>query len=239
MKMRHFLASTCIVLIICGCAASPEDASEARDYLVWHEGDRIVYRGAMREAAVEEVANLLEARGDAVEWLWIESPGGDVMVGLDLGELVFEHGLNVKVFNTGCHSSCANYVFTAGRHKVIEDGSIVTWHGSALQRNWNVSTRRVSRTPGSSPRHYFKKWETRQEAFYERVGVDARITIVGQDLRCECVWTMSAEDMARFGVDNVEVPDTYTPTEISQISDDSSIEFLDLPEDVFDRIRSQ
>lgn len=238
MILRNWLVATCVGLIVSGCTASPGDPPEPERYEVLREGERIIYRGLMSGKAIDEVAALLQKHGDSIEWLEIESPGGDVMWGLDLGELVLEHELNVSVINTGCHSTCANYVFTAGRRKVIEEGSVVTWHGSALQRHWRVSTR-IRRTMMPSHRQNFLEWKRRQKEFFERIGVDARITIVGQDLKCECIWALSANDMTRFGLDQVEVPKNYTDTDVAEIFEESHARFLELPDDVFARIRSR
>ena len=51
---------------------------------------------------------------------------------MDFGDWVFENQLNVKVIGR-CFSSCANYVFTAAKIKVIENGALVAWYGSAVQ----------------------------------------------------------------------------------------------------------
>ncbi|QKK01879.1 MAG: hypothetical protein HND55_03900 [Pseudomonadota bacterium] len=223
-----------LAMLLGACASSRPAPEEPERYDVRHEGNRIVYRGEMSGLAIEEVAGLLEQHGDMIEWLDIESPGGEVMWGLDLGELVLEHELKVRAFNTGCHSTCANYVFTAGRERAIEDGALVTWHGSALQRNLSM---RDGRPLKPSLRQYVQEWKERQSEFFQRTGVDERITIVGQDLGCECTWALSAEDMARFGLEDVDVPDGYTETDISSISDNSHMRFLELPDDVFERIR--
>jgi hypothetical protein len=226
---------TCMGLILSGCAVSPGGPPEAESYELRHEGERIIYRGRMSAAANEEIAALLQQHPGQIEWLEIESPGGEVMLGLDLGDLVLEHELAVKVIDTGCHSSCANYVFTAGRQKVISEGSLVTWHGSALQRSLERSTRwRSIFRP--SLRRSFEEWKARQKVFFQRIGVDERITIVGQDLKCGCIWALSAQDMARFGLD-AEVPANYTDTNVSEVYGDHRAKLLALPDDVFERIR--
>jgi len=236
MNLRNGLVLACIALMLAACAATPDEQPEPVGYEVWQEADHIIYRGLMLEEAVEEVAQLLRQHGNSINWLAIESPGGDVMIGMDLGELVHEHDLNVKVVNTGCHSSCANYVFTAGRLKVIEEGATVTWHGSALQHSLRTATR-VQRRATPSPRRLLNRIKARQKEFFERIGVDARITIVGQDLNCRCVWALSADDMARFGLENIEVPDNYSEIVAAEAETSRYMRLLSLPDDVFERIR--
>lgn len=68
-------------------------------------------------------------REQPVERLVITSNGGEVEAGIALGEWVFEHQLDVEI-ESYCLSSCANYVFPAGRNKFIREGAVVAWHGN-------------------------------------------------------------------------------------------------------------
>lgn len=235
-KTGRLLSAACVALLLSACATSPDGSPETQGYEVWKDAGHIIYRGIMLEDAINEVAELLREHGESINWLAIESPGGDVNLGMDLGELVHENQLDVKVVNSGCHSSCANYVFTAGRRKVITEGATVTWHGSALQRSLNALSR-AQRRPGSLIRRSINQLKARQKEFFERIGVDARITIVGQDLNCRCVWALSAEDMARFGLDNVEVPDNYRAIVAAEAKEHRHTRLLSLPDDVLERIR--
>ncbi|MGY6588783.1 MAG: hypothetical protein ACXIUB_10930 [Wenzhouxiangella sp.] len=233
MKSRIWILGICSALLLSGCATSPGAPVEPDRYEVIQEDTRIIYRGPMSGRANAEVEQILREAEGQIEWLEIESGGGNVDWGLDLGDLVVEHDLNVRVFGIGCHSSCANYVFTAGNRRVIEPGAIVTWHGSALQRQWGFRDR-LRRTFFSEFRASYENWALRQAQFFERVGVDERVTIVGQDLECSCIWALSVEDMAKFGLINVEATENYTETDTSQIP---HAKFLELPSDVFERIR--
>ena len=49
-----------------------------------------------------------------------------------IGEWIFDHEIDVIVDEI-CFSSCANYIFTAGKNKIIEKDAIVGWHGSEQQ----------------------------------------------------------------------------------------------------------
>ncbi|MGX9608655.1 hypothetical protein [Acinetobacter sp. T63] len=50
---------------------------------------------------------------------------------MDLGDLVYVHQLNVEV-GQYCFSSCANYVFPAGKVKYLNWCSQLGWHGGAM-----------------------------------------------------------------------------------------------------------
>ena len=227
-----------VLLLVAGCASMPDGPPEPDGVEVQLNGDRIVYRGSMSGEAIDKVGHLLERADGRIAWLDIESGGGEVNWGLDLGNLVHEHGLHVRVIGAGCHSSCANYVFTAADRRVIEPGAVVSWHGSALQRRWGFRAR-VLMTISSEARDYFVQWQQRQEEFFERIEVDPRVTIVGQDLGCRCTWALSVEDMALFGLTNIEAPESYTSTDLSGFPERYRFRFLDLPEDVFERIRER
>jgi len=61
--------------------------------------------------------------------LVITSGGGLVDAALDLAEAVHARHLDVEVPST-CLSSCANYVFPAGRRKLLARPGAVRWHGT-------------------------------------------------------------------------------------------------------------
>jgi hypothetical protein len=209
-------------LLLAGLAqtARADEQTRARQ-----EGDTIVYQGVLSPEANARVRELLAADG-GIQWLQITSGGGDVNLGLDLGELVREHGLNVKVVDY-CASSCANYVFPAGRRKRLPADSVVIWHGSAIQAGLgDLSTIDFSALEKQRGRPlsdeekaalaeqaglmaYFDALRRRQEAFYKDIGVDQRVTVFGQDLDCRCDWTIPIGDMARFGITGIEAPDGY------------------------------
>ncbi len=200
------------------------------------EGSSVIYIGETNTAGYDKLTRLAE-QGSITE-LAITSPGGTVFWGIKIGELVYENSWDVHVRGL-CFSSCANYVFPAGRNKVIEDGGIVGWHGSARQdyffaeRN-GISVRKliVDTTAGSLLRSAapdevqfldqvgFNRMVARfvaeqemvielERAFYERIGVDADISVYGHfpkrwaAIQGSGGWAFTLEDMAKFGLDNI------------------------------------
>ena len=145
----------------------------------------------------------LAEQGNTSE-LAIMSPGGSVYWGIKIGEVVYENGWDVRVLGL-CVSSCANYIFPAGRNKVIEEGGVVGWHGSARQdyffaKQKGISVREeIVDTISGALRHdathfidqegfnrviarFVAESETLIEverAFYERIGVDGDISVYG------------------------------------------------------------
>ncbi len=153
--------------------------------------------------------------------LAIDSAGGEVEAGIELGRWVFANGLDVEV--TGrCLSSCANYVFPAGRHKRVADGAIVAWHGSyqhlletGLWRD-DVAAR-IART-GEAPEVAEQNARARTEhlvalehAFFREIGVDPLLCWIGKraPYAVPDYFMLSAADLAKFNVHNVEIPPGY------------------------------
>ena len=96
------------------------------------EGQTVVMNGSLEDGFYESLLDLVNGREDEITTLRVSSGGGETDEGIKLGHWIFEHGIDVVVDGL-CFSSCANYIFTAGRNKTITAGSIVGWHGSEQQ----------------------------------------------------------------------------------------------------------
>lgn len=97
---------------------------------VWVQGNRIYYIGDISEKANNIAKRLLKKH--KIDTMIIRSHGGLVSLGMDLGDLIFENKLNIQV-DQYCNSSCANYIFPAGRKKYLLRNSQLIWHGGASQ----------------------------------------------------------------------------------------------------------
>jgi ATP-dependent protease ClpP protease subunit len=213
------------MLLTSSAWASPDNTERAAAWTqpdVEVHGATIHYRGHLESNAISAVRKLL-AGNKQVRQLAIESVGGDINLGIDLGELVRKYGLDVHATGEVCMFSCANYIFIAGRHKVIDPGTVVIWHGSAIQKGFgeNIDAsaavarlgRRLNdaelRSLKKATASYMRKIKTRQARFYRRLGVDERLTVFGQDVGRDCSWTIPVLDMNRFGVADVQAPAGY------------------------------
>lgn len=160
-------------------AAGTVDGAQAA---VRAEGRVVHYDGRITQASVAAVRMLLEADGSLKE-LAIRSGGGDVEAGLALGGLVRDRGLDVRVVGDVCMSSCANYVFPAGRRKIVESGALVIWHGSMIQKNlledfdYSGVQKQLGRPPTwwerwsmkRTARQWLRRISAEQAAFYARI----------------------------------------------------------------------
>jgi hypothetical protein len=104
------------------------------------------------------------------------------------------------VIDGWCVSSCANYVFPAGRRKWILPGSVVAWHGSVTGANAEDAPRAFrERAPA-----YLAAMRAKQDAFYERIGVSECITRFAHvALGVRGFFSMSIDDMERFGIRDI------------------------------------
>ena len=111
------------------------------------DGSTVVIRGDMDIDFYERFLDAVRGKEDTIRTVHIDSGGGVTTEGIKLGEWMFERKVDVVVENL-CFSSCANYVFTAGKNKTIKSDSIVGWHGSEQQDEY------IARSMGLSVEEY-------------------------------------------------------------------------------------
>ena len=179
---------------------------------------------------LESVTAFINGAGDGkYARIVLDSPGGNVADALVLGNWIVDHELDVEV-KKDCVSSCANYLFAAGRRKIIDDGAVIVWHGSIGQKNFRErgarcdqrirELERSSGDPLDKPREdlanerawcaWYPTVVAAERAFFTRVGLDEYITRMGQEPKnFEAIWTVPVSVMNRMGLNNVEVRATY------------------------------
>lgn len=182
----------------------------ARAAEVTRVDDAILFDGRIDAGSVARFHDLLRPPG--VTRLVITSGGGLVGPALDLAATVHERQLDVEV-PAACLSSCANYVFPAGRRKTIGRPDAVAWHGNMAhvlylqqsgQANWDARALAEARVLAR-----------REAELFARIGVDgfvcwfARLPPYG----VEDFHALSAQDMERFGIRDVTLrqPARWTP----------------------------
>lgn len=97
-------------------------------------GSRIVYIGSIDQAGVDYMKMIYQESyldtGRYPSILRVTSHGGFDNAGISMGTWIIENKLDVEVIDR-CLSACANYVFLAGKRKILGKNSILGWHGSA------------------------------------------------------------------------------------------------------------
>ncbi len=187
------------------------------------EGSVVRFSGLISPEAATALSRVLS--NDEVDELWVESDGGYVEAGHQIGRLIRQRGLKVVVTGA-CISSCANYLFTAGKQRAIRSEGFVVWHGSTFQKDGREFDKcgRVRSSLDDSIWTPDEIAERRQDAdgvkrrqqadleFFATVGVDEYITRVGQEPRFFGNFTLIVQDMAFFGLTGVDAPADYGST---------------------------
>jgi hypothetical protein len=222
--IRKRLVQYSICLLTCHQAiAQVSPVSVAPD--IQTHGEVIYYVGALNQDGTKAVTPLITSR--QYKTLHIRSPGGDILAAMAFGVLIYDHELNVVV-NKQCGSSCANYIFPAGKHKKIEPGSLVMWHGDARQRSFLDELRKLeAKAENDGLQHLTSAEQSRlqhrrhsiatQDAFYKKIGIDGSIARIGQEIDFPVKqWVMPAKNMAEFGITHVDAPKDYGTKEYCQ-----------------------
>ena len=169
---------------------------------VERQGDAIVFRGRIDDASATTFLQLLQDPG--VRRLVITSPGGLVIPALDMAEAMAARGVDVEV-PEACFSSCANYVFLAGRRKLLGGPGAVGWHGNMTHvlHLQHTGEGRWTR-PEIAAAHVLAR---RESAFFQRIGVDGFVCWFAKlpPYGVEDFYALTPQDMAVFGIRDVSV----------------------------------
>ena len=232
--MRSTLsAAICVAsgtLIAISDASAAETGQKTNARIEW-------FYGAIDKTSVQ--AFLTKMAGKKIERLGINSQGGDVDAALDLANWVKEHNLDVQV-SAFCMSSCANYIFTAGKNKYINSDALIIWHGSIEQKNFRESqtsyealaekSRQDETSLSDEERNYLEErrgkylalaaLRVKQATFFKSIQVDESITRLGQEpvKYPSGNWTASLAVMQKFGITNVHADVNYGQPDYIQAS---------------------
>jgi hypothetical protein len=176
------------------------------------------YVGYLDEQANQRLFSLYDSLQDKPGTLAIRSRGGDVVPGMELGEWLHAHKLDVKVMEF-CLSSCANYVFTAGARKIVSSNAMIGFHGGASSKEVNIG--------GAKKEAYDAMTATKKAAFqaelrlarqpqldretvfFKTIGVRQNLTTYGEQARFAATvvdgWTFTQQGFGYFGVNHIEV----------------------------------
>lgn len=109
------------------------------------------------------------------------SPGGNTEVALALGMLIHRHNWDVEIVDY-CISSCANFIFPAGKVKYLNRNSVVVFHGGPHQHNLFEMAMEVDRSlamRGGRLEHV----DYGQVGRENTVGYDPRVVEASQEVR--------------------------------------------------------
>ena len=167
-------------------------------------GDTVIFDGRIDGRAAAEFLQVLQ--DPRIRRLVITSRGGLVAPALDMALAIHERQLDVEV-PTACVSSCANYVFPAGRHKVLGRPGAVAWHGNMTHVLYLRQTGQA--TWSDQEMEDARQLARREAAFFERIGVDGFVSWFAkiEPYNVADFYFLSAPDMERFGIRDVTIRD--------------------------------
>lgn len=201
MTSRHFLPAIVALALAVGGTVRAQPTVQRVD-------DSIVFHG--RIDAASAAAFLALATDPAVTRLVITSVGGLVTPALDIADAIHARGLEVEV-PQACLSSCANYIFPAGRRKVLGRPGAVGWHGNMahvlhLQQSGQASWQEPALADA-------RRLARREAEFFRRIGVDGFVCWFAKlpPYAVEDSYWLSVDDMERFGIRDVTVRDPERP----------------------------
>lgn len=191
-----------VALLALVALAGPGCAQVLAAPTVKRMADAVVIHGRIDARTASAFRRLLD--DPTIRRLVITSPGGIVSAALDMAEAIHAHQLDVEV-PSACFSSCANYVFPAGRHKVVGFPGAVGWHGNIAhvlylqqtgQASWNDKELAQARVLAR-----------READFFRSIGVDGFVCWFGKiaPYHVHDAYYLSAEDMAGFGIHDVRM----------------------------------
>ena len=206
MPLRLVLHPAACALLL--ALVAPVHAQPAPPATVEREGEAIVFRGRIDAASASRFLDLL--REPAVTRLVITSHGGLVDAALDMAEAIADRGLDVEV-PQACLSSCANYVFPAGRKKRLGHARAVGWHGNMAHVLHLHDTGQGSWTEPQMQEA--RRLAAREQAFFQRIGVDGFVCWFGKIAPHDVdeFYALTTKDMARFGIRDVTVGNGAAP----------------------------
>ena len=200
-------------------------------------GSTIHYVGAMNEAGVQALEAVLQAPGIRPDTFIVESGGGGGRPAMRIGTLVHERGMHVVATGRGCNSACANYVFVPALRKTIRPGSKVVWHnscpsniphGAALIEAHRQGVGKINVTGDDGTEvtqagvadllvskqavveRGLMEMKAAHAHFFAGRGIDDRVNCLTDYFELPFDhYTLSVDDMARFGVCNVLADPDY------------------------------
>jgi hypothetical protein len=167
-------------------------------------GDSIVFEGRIDGPSAARFVEL--ARDPAIRRVVITSRGGLVAPALDMADAIRDRGLDVEV-PRACWSSCANYIFPAGREKRLGHARAIGWHGNMTHVLWLDQTGKGQW--GAPLMAEARDLARRESIFFRRIGVDGYVCWFGKRPPYDMpdFYALRVVDMARFGITGVTVAD--------------------------------
>ncbi len=210
MLNRILIIATALFLSSCSTLSNTE-ATKTETKVFLGDNNVLHYDGGINQDANKRIFGLYKSLPNKPATLEITSNGGDVMEGIRLGNWVFNNQLDVIV-GKGCASSCANYVFPAGKEKYLRKDSALIWHGNSYQEDMNELV--------EAKEEFAVLFRTAESRFYQKINVHPMLGEYGHKELKVTFWNFlyhyfnetlgydySIGDMKKFGLTNIHLID--------------------------------
>jgi hypothetical protein len=194
-----------LFIILSGCASKTIPP-------VIISGRTVVFQGLISEGAVDEFVRVIELHD--VNRLLIASGGGHVAPAIRMARAIYDREMDVEVVGL-CFSSCANYIFPAGRNKLITGLGVVGWHGNMQHL---LYLHQIGEVPIEGAwLDEVTKLASLETDFFKTIGVDSFVCWFGKlpPYNVPNTYFLAPVDMAKFGIGNVAVRPDYALTDLS------------------------
>lgn len=127
------MPTTVLVALLCASPCLAEDTGKPStdpNPDVRIEGDTLLYIGGINENGLKALSEAVRTvpRGKVTRML-VNSGGGDTKAGIYIGSIIADLKPHLTI-ETGCFSSCANFIAPAAASITIGKNAFLGWHGN-------------------------------------------------------------------------------------------------------------
>jgi hypothetical protein len=225
--MRHALALALCLATPALAEVVPARPSTDPNPVVRIDGDTLTYIGGINAAGLDALSALVRdlPRGQVTKMV-VNSGGGDTRPGLFIGSIVADLRPHLTI-ETGCFSSCANFIAPGAKGITIRENAFLGWHGNdrgfqivADQRGLTLRDHLRATVAGQAAATgadldawldeavpTIEALIAEEAALYARIGVADTFAVCGVGDRfddrltgAQLGWGFSIADMARLGL---------------------------------------
>jgi hypothetical protein len=145
--------------------------------------DKLVYKGVLSKNHVKELFRFYESLEVKPTTLAVSSKGGDGVAGGMLGAWIFKNNLNVEVTKR-CLSSCAMYVFPAGKKSYLGKSAQLGWYGGYASKRVNIGDKKFltqQQFISKVGEEAYKILLETESKYFKKIGIDPKILSYGED----------------------------------------------------------
>lgn len=160
--------------------------------------------GSLASAVRKKLDELANAGDAQVSHVVLSSDGGQLRPAIDIASEIEKLNASVVV-GERCASSCAQFLFLAGKDKILLKGGLLLFHGGPVPDD----TIAAMSIPDAAKQHLRSEQEAFR-AFYHSHGIDmAMLTNPPADVQREldagmlALWSWPTDKLKAFGIDGV------------------------------------